>query len=557
MIGSSKKINYNELFSNNTNNYCIKIGKEQTPKIRWKYISTLSKNEFIIKTASEKSEKTDIVSERNNFDNNNFGDCKLKTERSNNLIVLDKYPYFTTSKEFLPKSYQKYVSLSNKTNKIFLTKKQKQKFKLWDNCQYLYSFKYFTNYNFCSYSNWKELYFKDGSIKLPIPRIISTEEICQVLDTKKESILKCFKIVDNLGLIIINKKINDKYKGLLSNIIWQLLQVPFGHHVCLQVKIFEPKTLQEKLVSIFGNANRYLIPAANQCMGKLERMKNVISSLFSGLYLICQSLKPFNPYLGETFNGELSNGARFYVEQVSHKPLIARFYGFYKTVWRITGYFDLDLKVEDFGSTMFICAHGPIYYEFPEIGEKFITTIPDILIINSTSQTTRGTLLSGNLTCIDVKNSLRAIIHFNQNKNCFHEVSGSIFKFCYPNDYKFKFEEECKFGEKLRKTENMKKLKIIEEIKGSFLNNLYFNNKIYWDIDKQIPEYLRPSKDALPSDGRYRDDLIWLFRSINETNEEKAKIYLDISQSWKEFMEDFNRNERKNRNKYNKEHGYE
>ena len=72
-------------------------------------------------------------------------------------------------------------------------------------------------------------------------------------------------------------------------------------------------------------------------------------------------------------------------------------------------------------------------------------------------------------------------------------------------------------------------------------------------IQAQIPEFIRPVKNCIPSDGRYREDLIWLYRSFyNSKNEEERKLYEDIAQEWKIMMEKFNREERKIRAKNKK-----
>jgi len=102
----------------------------------------------------------------------------------------------------------------------------------------------------------------------------------------------------------------------------------------LNVKIFEPKCLEERLTNVFSYANRYLIPASDPSLTPYDRFKEVITFIMSGLYIPAQQLKPFNPYLGETFQGEFPNGAKIYCEQVTHKPLCVRFYMYYKTYHR-------------------------------------------------------------------------------------------------------------------------------------------------------------------------------------------------------------------------------
>ena len=76
-------------------------------------------------------------------------------------------------------------------------------------------------------------------------------------------------------------------------------------------------------------------------------------------------------------------------------------------------------------------------------------------------------------------------------------------------------------------------------------------DNVIWDIHKNIPEHIKPTKHCIPSDGRYREDLIWLFRSYYcSQNEEEEEIYRNISMEWKVKMEEFNRWERANRASY-------
>lgn len=53
------------------------------------------------------------------------------------------------------------------------------------------------------------------------------------------------------------------------------------------------------------------------------------------------------------------------------------------------------------------------------------------------------------------------------------------------------------------------------EIEGSWLRDVKFNGETYWTIDgpEFRPERAIPTPTALPSDWRYREDLIWLYRN--------------------------------------------
>jgi hypothetical protein len=50
------------------------------------------------------------------------------------------------------------------------------------------------------------------------------------------------------------------------------------------------------------------------------------------------------------------------------------------------------------------------------------------------------------------------------------------------------------------------------DVKGSWLENLVIGGEEYWHIDKEQPMKPSPHPNPLPSDPRYREDLIWMRR---------------------------------------------
>jgi hypothetical protein len=322
--------------------------------------------------------------------------------------------------------------------------------------------------------------------------------------------------------------------------------------MCLNVRIFEPKCLEERFTNVFSYANKYLISASEPNMDPYERFKTVITFIFSGLYIPAQQLKPFNPYLGETFQGELPNGAKVYCEQVTHKPLCIRFYMFYKNVYKFYGYFNCSVRSEGLGSTMYVCQQGPCIVDFPQLNEKIIFNVPEIKIVNARNENGRANLYAGAMNFVDIKNKYRAVIQFDFNKKKFHEIRGCTFKCDYQPGYKFMYDVEWPYGKKLKLEKLKKDPNYLEEIKGSWITELVIGNKQYWDIKAQNPEFIKPTKTCLPSDGRFREDLCWLYKSFYDSkNEVERKAYEKISQWWKLLMEDHNRWERKRRAEYN------
>lgn len=61
---------------------------------------------------------------------------------------------------------------------------------------------------------------------------------------------------------------------------------------------------------------------------------------------------------------------------------------------------------------------------------------------------------------------------------------------------------------------------VLSKVTGSWLENITFDEEIYWDLEKVEPAVLIKSLDPLPSDCRYREDLIWLAKRDLEKAQE-------------------------------------
>jgi hypothetical protein len=104
----------------------------------------------------------------------------------------------------------------------------------------------------------------------------------------------------------------------------------------LPVKIFGANSQISNIPNIFGNV-QYLYDAFNAFKPdetepsivkaqKIERMKYIISFIFSGFYHTAVKAKLFNPYLGETFQGYFDDGTEVFVEHINHSPPMDAFY---------------------------------------------------------------------------------------------------------------------------------------------------------------------------------------------------------------------------------------
>ena len=254
----------------------------------------------------------------------------------NNSDILDK-SFDKISKKLLPLSYAAGEYSDKNINHIELSKEQMNKFKLQKNNPFIYSLKKLHPFSIFYGTKYNRL-IKNNELMLPEPYYIEKEEWSKPVDNSFKSILEGVKIVNDQGLVIDSPTLKKKFSGIVGDIILQILRVPFGHHISLNIKIFEPDTVLSRYTKLFSYANVYLLQACNPNLTPYERFKFVIAFYFAGLYIGTKQLKPFNPFLGETFEGEFENGAKLYVENVTHKPLVARFLVRYKKKYEISGF---------------------------------------------------------------------------------------------------------------------------------------------------------------------------------------------------------------------------
>ena len=462
---------------------------------------------------------------------------------------------------FLGELYSKGEFSNDNTNYVELTQEQMNKFKLENHNPFVLSFNNLHPFSIFYGTKYEKLIKNNNELMLPAPNFIVKTDWCKPEDTSFDAIMEGIRIDDEQGLVIDSPELQKKFSGIVGDIILQILRVPFGHHISLNIKMFEPNTVLSRYMKLFSYANTYLLKACESNLSPYERFKYIIAFYFSGLFICCNQLKPFNPFLGETYQGEFSNGAKIYVENVTHTPLVARFLVRYKKKYEISGYWALAVNTKSLGSEMIINQKGPIRVYFPELNESFVGHIPFIKAINARSEKKRAMLFFGSLVCVDQKHNYKCWIQFNFNKKVFHEIRGCTMEYEFPDNYKFDADKEWNFGLEFDMDKDMKvnqkktKMKgnyiIKENISGSFIDYLKIGNDVIWDIKKNLPEQITPVKYCLPSDGRFREDLQWLYRSINNKKDDKEEeIYRDIGMKWKVMMEEFNRWERKHRADY-------
>jgi hypothetical protein len=433
------------------------------------------------------------------------------------------------------------------------------------NNPYIFSYIDWHPYSFCTgHRKWG---YENGKLKSPSPIFIDNEEWCQPKDLSKNSVLHGILIKDDVGLLLVDPLVCNKFSGMLADLIKQAFKIFLGHKISLNVKLFQPLSLSQTLLNYFSFIPKYILPSIVSDITPLDRMKNVIALGISGLYMNAQQLKPFNPLISETFQGIFdipdNNIAEkkilVYSEQTSNYPTLTRYYILNKN-FKMYGYFDLSLETKNLGNRITCFTKGINIIDFFNIKEKICLSIPSSQIVNAIAKEDRSAHYLGVMIFYDIKNNLRAFVQFAKNTKKIFNIQGYIFRYNFPKNYKFDFDKEYEMFNKLD-LNNLKKNNnifsqedILSTISGSWLHQIYFDGIKYWDIDEDIPTYIKPVYNCLPSDSRFREDLIWLYRSFYKSKNEEERLYYEkLAQNWKLMIEKVQREERTLKAKVNEE----
>ena len=430
------------------------------------------------------------------------------------------------------------------------------------NNPYIYSYIDWHPYSFCTgHRKWG---YENGKLKSPSPVFIDNEEWCKSKDLSKGEVLKGILIRDDVGLLLVDPFVCKKFSGMLGDLIKQILKVVFGHKISLNVKLFQPLSLSQTLLNYFSFIPKYIIPSLNPEFSPISRIKYAISLGISGLYMNAMQLKPFNPLISETFQGifdleDKENKIEVYSEQTSNYPTLTRYYILNK-MFKMYGYFDLSLETHNFGNRITCYTKGINTIDFFKINEKICFSLPSSQIVNAIAKDDRSAHYLGVMIFYDIKNNLRAFVQFAKDTKHISEIKGYIFNYQFPQNYKFNFDKEYDMFNKID-VNNLKKNNniftqndIVSTISGSWLHQLYFDGIKYWDIDEDIPTYIKPVYNCLPSDSRFREDLIWLYRSFFKAKNEEERLYYEkLAQNWKLMIEKVQREERTQKAKLNEE----
>mmetsp|Transcript_3905 Transcript_3905/g.4289 ORF Transcript_3905/g.4289 Transcript_3905/m.4289 type:complete len:461 (-) Transcript_3905:453-1835(-) len=382
----------------------------------------------------------------------------------------------------------------------------------------------------CSFFDPEREYEKPS----PIPSHLEKNEIDTNRPVSKDGIFKGLVVMKDGGLQCVDKEALDKQKGVLGEVLQQILNnIREGKGivaVSLPVRIFEDRSVLERICDFWGFAPTFLTEAA-QTTDRMDRFKKIIAFAFAGLYVSAQQSKPFNPILGETYQATLADGSEIYCEHISHHPPIANFQIFGPNrSYEFYGSYEFTAKIEPTSNKLRAVQVGLSHVKFPD-GHHVSFILPKINL-GGVMWGDRTISWAGVMQFFDHSEGTKATIEFDhgRSKGLFSRrsakidsVAGSIY---YPKKAGIN-KDEWKDWEDWRKNIQTE----LTEIRGSWIDNLVIGDQELWNIDSHEPQRQTTITIPLPSDCRYREDLIWLKRK-NLEYAANWKHDLEVQQRW-------------------------
>lgn len=391
--------------------------------------------------------------------------------------------------------------------------------------------------------------------KLKLSAPYPTSLSYNIIKRKPLAFLEDYKVTEH-GIICVNQEIVNSQAGVFKEIAVQLAKNIFrGGSVIslsLPIRVFEEKSMLEKYCDWWVHAPN-LLKQAGKLSDPLESLKHVICFGISSLHFSASQAKPFNPLLGETYQGEFTDGTKLYLEHTSHHPCVTNFYiKDINDLYTISGYFDMQpegtMKML-LTNYVYLLHKGKSTVHLKKTNQKIDYQIPK-LHFGGIVYGERVSYWEGYMKFEDRKNNIKAVVQFKP-KNCrFHDVYGEIYTHDFAKEKKDKKKEF--YESTIKHPFPTDRSLVLSTISGSYLETLNFDNKPFLNIRNLDLNNLIQETDnkVLPSDWRYREDINWLTKAVNiKKDSDLKKKYEDYAQEWKLALEAQQRHERKIREK--------
>jgi len=354
---------------------------------------------------------------------------------------------------------------------------------------------------------------------------------------------------------VINQELLKKQKTVLSHMVKEfgsaILSGKSIMSISLPVGIFEARSQIEREAHNLLYAP-YFLGKASKIDDTLEQFKFTVTHFIASMHVTVNPQKPFNPILGETFQGMIGD-CPVYGEQISHHPPI--------TAIQLLG---KGFKVE--GSTEFSASLamnsvkskkvGLLKVSYEGTGALVRVQYP-ANVMNGTSMGKRTFNFTGKFYIFDLENRYYCEVDFDNTE------STSFFKKLVqsstgPQDAFTGgiWQIKDSFAEKLRQqTLKFQELDFkfkekdhavtkLETIRGNWMESLYFNDQMYWSIGLPWPNKLQFIDNPLPSDANFRLDVLYL-RIKDEIKAQEYKKIIEETQRGDQRLRDQEKNKSK------------
>jgi hypothetical protein len=327
-------------------------------------------------------------------------------------------------------------------------------------------------------------------------------------------------IPEKSGLLYINEEGKNigyrAVKYLIAKFTRNILESKSILNISLPVFMFDKRTLQmgwaheQKLAPI-------LLTKAAFSNDKIERLKWVTVYLMSFLHFSVIQIKPFNPIIGETFQCRIGT-VDYYIEQTVNHPITLNIYG--KEIngeFIIYGHLITDASV--YLNSLYTSRLGKCYIKFKD-GTLFRVIMPPITLKGLSLGDRLFNFIDKGLV-LDLTNNLCSYITMNPEELGFFE---SFFKSkkSFPDYFRGNIVEikDVTIDETGGNHILNKNAKIYGNIEGEWTSFISFDGVEYWNNNNMKTLKLFSHEFTLPSDGRFRPDLI----NLIEGNEDQSQI---------------------------------
>ena len=333
----------------------------------------------------------------------------------------------------------------------------------------------------------------------PPPTYSSIHHLNRTRPTDKASQTQGYELDKEGGLVCVDERILQNQRGVMTDVIRQVAScLVRGRGIVglsLPIRLFEPRSTLERMLDRWSYMPTYY-QGILEC-DPLTRFKRTIAMAVGGLFVGPSQEKPFNPLLGETLQASWPDGTEVFCEHTVHHPPITNFYlighGF-----TFSGHLELTGKFKK--NSLIGGILGQVNIQFSD-GQKVNYDYPEFraggMIFGK-----RTVNWQGEMHFSDPTNHFEAVIVFGpeRKKSMFKKAIGKL------DDFKGDIKANGA---------------PVAQIEGSWLNQLCIDGEVFWSSEHP-PVFHSFPVNPLPSDWRYREDLVWLSKG-NSNNAQKWK----------------------------------